>query len=86
MSAIFLIFPLCLVCAALCMVLHYEPSKDARLSVPLTSITATMAFRCGQDSQMSLPSSFGPLFCDCSMLFLGGLFNLYIAVVIADYC
>ena len=45
MSAIFLIFPLCLVCAALCMVLHYEPAKDARLSVPLTAITATMAFR-----------------------------------------
>jgi hypothetical protein len=44
MSSIFLIFPLILVCTALCMVLHQEPAKDSRLSMPLSSITATMAF------------------------------------------
>ena len=44
MSSIFLIFPLCIVCASLCLVLHRQPSNDARLSVPTTLISATMAF------------------------------------------
>ena len=44
MSSIFLVLPLCIVGAALCMVMHQEPAKDSRLSVPLSSITATMAF------------------------------------------
>ena len=44
MSSIFLIFPLCLVCLALVLVLSQEPAKDARLAVPATGITATMYF------------------------------------------
>ena len=44
MTSIFLIFPLCLVCLALCLVLSQEPAKDARLAVPATGITATMYF------------------------------------------
>jgi hypothetical protein len=44
MSSTFLVLPLCLVGVALCMVMHQEPAKDARLSVPLSAITATMAF------------------------------------------
>jgi hypothetical protein len=44
MSSIFLVFPLCLVCAALCLVLSQHPSKDARLSVPTSCLSATMAF------------------------------------------
>eukprot|EP00291_Cryptomonas_curvata_P009097 CAMPEP_0172190890 /NCGR_PEP_ID=MMETSP1050-20130122/23372_1 /TAXON_ID=233186 /ORGANISM="Cryptomonas curvata, Strain CCAP979/52" /LENGTH=835 /DNA_ID=CAMNT_0012865829 /DNA_START=620 /DNA_END=3127 /DNA_ORIENTATION=- len=44
MSSTFLVLPLCIVGAALCMVMHQEPAKDSRLSVPLSAITATMAF------------------------------------------
>ena len=44
MSSTFLVLPLCLVGVALCMVMHQEPAKDSRLSVPFSAITATMAF------------------------------------------
>ena len=44
MSSTFLVLPLCIVGTALCMVMHQEPAKDSRLSVPLTAISATMAF------------------------------------------
>ncbi len=44
MSSTFLVLPLCIIGAALCLVMHQEPAKDSRLSVPLSSITATMAF------------------------------------------
>jgi hypothetical protein len=44
MSSIFLVFPLCLVCLALCLVLSQEPAKDARLTVPSSALFATMAF------------------------------------------
>ena len=44
MSSIFLIFPLCLVCLALMLVLSQEPAKDNRLAVPASGITATMYF------------------------------------------
>jgi hypothetical protein len=44
MSSIFLIFPLCLVCLALVLVLKQEPAKDNRLTVPASGITATMYF------------------------------------------
>jgi hypothetical protein len=44
MSSIFLIFPLCLVCLAMVLVLSQEPAKDNRLAVPASAITATMYF------------------------------------------
>jgi hypothetical protein len=44
MSAIFLIFPLCMLCLALAMVLHSEVGNQQRLSVPMTVMTGTMAF------------------------------------------
>ncbi len=44
MSSIFLIFPICLLCSALCLVFSQEPSNNARLSVPLGCITSCLAF------------------------------------------
>jgi hypothetical protein len=44
MSSIFLIFPLCIVCLALCLVLNQDPEKDSRLLVPASCITMTMYF------------------------------------------
>ena len=44
MSSIFLIFPICLLCAALCLVFSQEPSNNSRLSVPLGCITSCLAF------------------------------------------
>jgi hypothetical protein len=44
MSSIFLIFPICLLCSALCLVFSQEPANNARLSVPLGCITSCLAF------------------------------------------
>ena len=44
MSSIFLIFPLCIVCGAMVLVLSQHPSKDARLGVPTSGLAATMSF------------------------------------------
>ena len=44
MSSIFLVFPICILCAALCLVLSQEPANNARLSVPLGVITSCLAF------------------------------------------
>jgi hypothetical protein len=44
MSSIFLIFPICILCSALCLVFSQEPANNARLSVPLGVITSTLAF------------------------------------------
>ena len=44
MSSIFLVFPICVVCAVLCFNLQQEPGKDSRLSVPGAVISAVLAF------------------------------------------
>ena len=44
MSSLFLIFPICILCTALCLVYSVEPASNARLSVPLGCITSTLAF------------------------------------------
>ena len=44
MTSIFLVFPLCIVCAGLVLVLSQEPGKDSRLAVPSSALSATMAF------------------------------------------
>ena len=44
MSSIFLVFPICVICAVLCFNLTQEPGKDSRLSVPGTVISAVLAF------------------------------------------
>ena len=44
MSSIFLVFPICLLNAALCLVFSQEPANNARLSVPLGVITSCLAF------------------------------------------
>ena len=44
MSSLFLIFPICILCTALCLVYSVEPGSNARLSVPLGCITSTLAF------------------------------------------
>jgi hypothetical protein len=44
MSSIFLIFPICILCSALCLVFSQEPSNNSRLSLPLGCITSCLAF------------------------------------------
>ena len=44
MSSIFLIFPICILSASLCLVYSVEPGSNARLSVPLSCITSCLAF------------------------------------------
>ena len=44
MSAAFLVLPLCLVTGAVCLALFLDPASSARLSVPVSAASATMAF------------------------------------------
>ncbi len=44
MSSTFLILPICLICAALCLEMFMDPAEGSRLQTPLACITATMGF------------------------------------------
>ena len=44
MSSSFVILPICLICAALCLELFMDPAEPFRIQTPLACITATMGF------------------------------------------
>ena len=44
MSSTFLILPMCLICAALCLEMFMDPGESSRIQTPIACITATMGF------------------------------------------